>query len=287
MRFFHHPDNIIYLENLQLPLDFFLTLEPNYSLPPGATHQEYKPGEYRRLFNSDSQWGMNTEWLEGDRYLSKVEEYKKAWNDYQKSLLPQPTNLITPNWQGLTHSLRGTPLFGKIYAASKSNWEVGTPFALLSATLNSSNPNLDDLRFALEDSKTTMGELLTSSDIEELNRVLANNHFPIALNTTITRRQTVTEANPIKIITEDYTISYSDYGLLFDTSLKAITVTFPTTDVTKKGKRLRLKNIGNPFNNLILRSIPPQLIDNNPEVILGTSMASVDAMNTALGWFLF
>lgn len=84
MRFFHHPDGLIYIEQLQLPLDFFLQLEPEYSLPSSATHREYRQGKYHRLYDDENQWGGEFPWKEGDRYLSKVADYQTAWNNRQQ-----------------------------------------------------------------------------------------------------------------------------------------------------------------------------------------------------------
>lgn len=95
--------------------------------------------------------------------------------------MPPPTTTKFPNWQGLTSALRGTPLFGKIYATSKSRLDVNVTFTLMSSTLNSSNPNIGDLQFALTDAKNTMGDLLSIGDIAGLNAVLAENNFNFQL----------------------------------------------------------------------------------------------------------
>lgn len=86
-----------------------------------------------------------------------------------------------PNWQGLTTALRGTELFAKTYAVAKDNSKVALPFNLLTSTLNSANPSLQDLEFALTDIKTEMGEGLTQNDLGFVNQVLADNYFPITL----------------------------------------------------------------------------------------------------------
>ena len=86
--FRHHPDQIIYINDLQIPLDFFKQLEPNYLLPAEILSKEYLPNKYHKLFNEFGQWPGEMPWIEGDRYIDKVEEYKKAWKAYQKSLEP-------------------------------------------------------------------------------------------------------------------------------------------------------------------------------------------------------
>jgi hypothetical protein len=92
--FRHHPDHLIYINNLQIPLSFFKQLEPSYSLPDGIISREYLPGKYHRLFDQDGQWGAGTVWEEGDKYLAKLDEYKAAWMIYQKSI--QPTIIQQP-----------------------------------------------------------------------------------------------------------------------------------------------------------------------------------------------
>ena len=86
--FRHHPDHIIYLNNLQIPLDFFKQLEPNYSLPDGILSREYLPDKYHRLFNEEGQWGGEFPWIEGAKYIARLQEYKIAWEAYQNSLKP-------------------------------------------------------------------------------------------------------------------------------------------------------------------------------------------------------
>lgn len=88
--FRNHPDGIIYINNLQIPLEFFKQLEPNYLLPDGILSREYLPGKYHRLFNEDGQWAGEMPWTEGDEYLRKTNQYKAAWDNYQKSLMPPP-----------------------------------------------------------------------------------------------------------------------------------------------------------------------------------------------------
>lgn len=90
--------------------------------------------------------------------------------------------VITPNWQGLTSKLRGTALFGKVYVAAKTDLNINVPFTLLTATLNSGNPNFNDLQFALFDLRGNMGSSLLESDIDQLNEVLADNNFEIIIS---------------------------------------------------------------------------------------------------------
>lgn len=86
-----------------------------------------------------------------------------------------------PNWQGLASALRGTEVFGKVYAATESSNLILRDFNLLTATLNSAHPSLADLEFALIAIKIEMEENLNLDDIEFVNTVLADNFFPISI----------------------------------------------------------------------------------------------------------
>lgn len=101
--FRHHPDQIIYINNLQFSLDFFKQLEPNYLLPEGILSREYLPDKYHKLFDERGQWAGEIPWREGDIYLAKVNQYKTAWDNYQKSLIPplQPQINTRLKWNNL------------------------------------------------------------------------------------------------------------------------------------------------------------------------------------------
>lgn len=76
--FRHHPDGLIFLGAVQLPLKPFQAQEPNYALPAGAIGREYIPNERHILFDGYSQWAGDLPWEEGDRYLSKVADYQAS-----------------------------------------------------------------------------------------------------------------------------------------------------------------------------------------------------------------
>lgn len=84
-----HDSSGIYLDNLHLPLHFFLLQEPDYSLPKKASGRVYIQGESHYVFDLDSSTYLPIEWAEGDKYLSKIEEYRKAWAEYQSSILTE------------------------------------------------------------------------------------------------------------------------------------------------------------------------------------------------------
>ncbi|MBW4581799.1 MAG: hypothetical protein KME42_19705 [Tildeniella nuda ZEHNDER 1965/U140] len=77
--FRHHPDGFIYLLDLQLPLDFWLTQEPTYTLPAPATGREYVQAQKHTLSDGLEQWAGDLPWAEGDRYLSQVDAYARLW----------------------------------------------------------------------------------------------------------------------------------------------------------------------------------------------------------------
>lgn len=89
--------------------------------------------------------------------------------------------LKSPNWQELASALRGTEVFGKVYAATELSNLILRDFNLLTATLNSAHPSLADLEFALIAIKIEMGEKLSTDDYQFVNSVLSDNYFPITI----------------------------------------------------------------------------------------------------------
>lgn len=80
--FKHHPDSYIIIENednnILIPLDIFLALEPEYSgVPEGFIGREYIQGEENRIFTRKSEEYLDLEWPEGDSYIEKIEEYRE------------------------------------------------------------------------------------------------------------------------------------------------------------------------------------------------------------------
>ncbi|MBD1864177.1 MULTISPECIES: DUF4376 domain-containing protein [Trichocoleus] len=93
MKFQHHPDNFIYLNDLRLPLEVFQKQEPDYSLPKGATHRLYT-GDRHLLYSKDSQWAGEVPWQEGDRYLANIAKYQADWEARLAARLePSPTTV--------------------------------------------------------------------------------------------------------------------------------------------------------------------------------------------------
>lgn len=148
-------------------------------------------GEIKGFYNKDIHKDIpepnleldEDEWLD----LATNQNQRKINSDTQEIVkfslaqMPPRTTIKSPNWQSLTSALRGTALFGKVYAAAKTDLNINVPFTLLTATLNSGNPNFNDLQFALFDLKGSMGDRLLEDDIVGLNQVLAENNFEIVL----------------------------------------------------------------------------------------------------------
>lgn len=109
---------------------------------------------------------------EEDPLTKELREWEK--NNYP--LIPGD-----PNWTELVAEVRGGELFGKIYTAAKDNTQMAVPFNLLVSTLNSNNPNIQDLQFALQDIKALMEDMLTEEDVSKINQLLAKHNFPFRI----------------------------------------------------------------------------------------------------------
>lgn len=172
MSFRHHPDGIIYLGDLQLPLDRWLQLEPTYSLPEGATGREYAPGEKHLLYNGSDQWGGEFPWQEGDRYLASVEYYQAAIEDASP---PEPAR--TRDWGRLENSLRGTPIFAKAFGTQNGNaWSL-----LLSTITRQGDPNdpgrLSDFVFAIAQIRLGLFSDFSPEEVAQFNQLLGECGF--------------------------------------------------------------------------------------------------------------
>jgi hypothetical protein len=77
-KFLHHPDNFIIINNeFQCTLEQWMQLEPTYSgLPEGFIGREYNQGIEDRVYTSSNEKILGSEWMEGDFYISKIDDYK-------------------------------------------------------------------------------------------------------------------------------------------------------------------------------------------------------------------
>jgi len=80
--FRHTPDNIIYINNLAMPLSFFLTLNPAYALPAGYTSRNYIQGSYNILSTGSLAVPDAMPYADGDTYITNVAAYTVAYAAY-------------------------------------------------------------------------------------------------------------------------------------------------------------------------------------------------------------
>lgn len=142
---------------------------------PGSDNPEYEGSETEEVIIAPVPQGLFApRWVgnwDGDKWVGG------EWVEGQTN--PQEEDK-TPDWVGLLEYVRATPVFAKVYAASKNSLPINVAWTLLLATLTSTNPHINDLAFALYDLKANMSEL-DAKDIEFINQVLAKYHFPISI----------------------------------------------------------------------------------------------------------
>ena len=89
--------------------------------------------------------------------------------------------VVLPNWRNLLSSVRGTPLFGKIYEAAKKSTQVQAAYTFILDTLTASEPSTQDLFFGLTELQTAMGASLLAEDVSTINTLLKANNFDFQL----------------------------------------------------------------------------------------------------------
>jgi len=90
-KFIHNPDDYIIIDDLIVPLSWFLTQEPAYSLPgtpPNLIAREYVQGSYHILRDDISQFAGEYPWTDGDTYITNKATYAA---DYETYINPPPT----------------------------------------------------------------------------------------------------------------------------------------------------------------------------------------------------
>jgi hypothetical protein len=179
--FRHHPDGLIYLGNLELPLEFFVSQEPGYSLPAGAIERSYTQGDRHVLFDRANQWAGEMPWVEGDTYLAKTAQYQAAWDAFVEANQPAPGADIA----GLVSEFQfpGNPLYASVVAkvalsgfTTQDHWQN---FKLL---LNSGGPEsaicagIQHLHQLLEEA----GQPLTEAEETEWNALMQKYNLDLA-----------------------------------------------------------------------------------------------------------
>jgi len=80
--FTHNPDDYILIDNLVMPLSFWLTQEPAYLLPSGMITQNYIQGERHSASDGETQVFYSIPWATGDTYISNKVTYEAAYAAY-------------------------------------------------------------------------------------------------------------------------------------------------------------------------------------------------------------
>jgi len=93
--FYHHPDGLIRIAGLEMPLDQFLIDVPGYSLPAGIIGRHYIPNKRHFLYDGKSQFngGLDKDtklWSEGDAYIANAQTY---YDNYKARTAPPPPTL--------------------------------------------------------------------------------------------------------------------------------------------------------------------------------------------------
>ena len=97
----------------------------------------------------------------------------------------QSVDTTGPRWEGLLSTLRGSPLWAKVFTASKANLDCNSSFTVLYGTL-SSDRNIDTLEWAIGAMRASMvaasiGDF-TADEIAEINTMLSSNRFPFQIS---------------------------------------------------------------------------------------------------------
>ena len=87
---FKHEHDNIFLNGLKIPLKAFLTLEPCYKHPEDLIVMFYD-GKKRNYRTKTQSWNVPGRWIEGDRYLMRVEEY----SNLMQQMSNEPVSEVT------------------------------------------------------------------------------------------------------------------------------------------------------------------------------------------------
>lgn len=86
--FRHHPDGHIHVDDLYMPLSFFQTQEPLYTIISPWTGRYYEQSVIHKLTNDETVEAGSLPYTDGDSYISKKAAYQAAYDAY---LNPAPT----------------------------------------------------------------------------------------------------------------------------------------------------------------------------------------------------
>lgn len=80
--FRHTPNDYIIIDDLVMPLSFFLTQEAAYALPGGATTQNYEQTVSRSTSDGSTQTFLTIPWAVGDGYITNKAAYAANYATY-------------------------------------------------------------------------------------------------------------------------------------------------------------------------------------------------------------
>ena len=84
MYFRHNVDDTIEINGVKFEYETFLDVEPDYTKPVGMSWRHYEQGSYHKIHNTDgSQTGGEYPWEDGDRYISRLGDFKVMQQEEQ------------------------------------------------------------------------------------------------------------------------------------------------------------------------------------------------------------
>lgn len=81
---FKHEKNDVYLNGMKIPIGVFQTLEPEYTYPKDLVVMFYD-GKRRNYRTKTQNWTIEGAWLQGDRYLARIEEFSNLMEEKAKN----------------------------------------------------------------------------------------------------------------------------------------------------------------------------------------------------------
>ncbi|GEM_PF-2231386 len=178
MSFRHHPDGLIYINELCLPLLFFQQQEPGYVLPEGATGREYVPNIRHILFDGSSQWADAMPWPEGDGYLAKKAQYQTTF-ETANTPAPDPQ----PQYIGLYNELLspdGLSVFLFVRSLSDQNLPIANAYGDFVSALTTPSPSLPALQSCISNLFAALqgfNQTFSQSQITTMRSLLDRNGF--------------------------------------------------------------------------------------------------------------
>lgn len=81
---FKHEKNDVYLNGMKIPIGVFQVLEPEYTYPKDLVVMFYD-GKRRNYRTKTQNWTIEGTWLQGDRYLARIEEFSNLMEEKAKN----------------------------------------------------------------------------------------------------------------------------------------------------------------------------------------------------------